>query len=266
MTNNTLDSLFDFGKTEAEKLIFKAISDIQKTINSLVLGFPETQGGFIPNTEANLEYMSVIYNDMLKLANSQGYTDAVTYAIQQEGEVVKQVKQALQKGGIAVNFSPVTQASFNLFQKQKYDYLMNLSARAINAVKESTLNAVLGSSDISSLINNIQLELDNKLKRYASTYLETSRGQLIQSTQDWVAEDMIAEGQQVYWEYFGPLDNDTREECVEALNKRYFTNDEKNEFMNGGIFPHTEPRWNCRHNFILITAEEYNPETELVKM
>lgn len=262
MTNKTLDLLFDFGKTEAEKLIFKAISDIQNTITSLVLGFPETKGGFIPNTEANLEYMSAIYNDMLKLANSQGYTDAVTFAIQQEGEVVKQVKNSLTKDGIAVNFSPVTQASFDLFQKQKYDYLMNLSSRAINAIKESTLNAVLGSSELGSLVNNIQLELEDKLKRYASTYLETSRGQLIQSTQDWVTEDMIAEGIPVYWEYVGPLDNDTREECVEALVKRYFTNDEKLEYMNGvGEIPHTEPRWNCRHSFILVTEEEYNSET-----
>ena len=117
---------------------------------------------------------------MLKLGKAQGYTDAIDYALQQEGEIVKTIRKELATAGFPANFTTVTQETFNLFQRQKYDYLSNLSTRAITAVKEATLNAVIGSSDLGSLINTIQTEVGDKLQRYAYTYLETSRGQLIQ--------------------------------------------------------------------------------------
>ena len=107
------------------------------------------------------------------------YTNDMT--IQQEGEIVKTIRKELATAGFPANFTTVTQETFNLFQRQKYDYLSNLSTRAITAVKEATLNASNRFIRFRiRLINTIQTEVGDKLQRYAYTYLETSRGQLIQ--------------------------------------------------------------------------------------
>ncbi len=258
MNKTQLDKLFDFQKKEIEKIFSRAISNLQNTLTSLVSGFPEINNGVIPNTEANLQYMANIYNEMLKLGKAQGYTDAIDYALQQEGEIVKTIRKELATAGFPAKFTTVTQETFNLFQRQKYDYLANLSTRAITAIKEATLNAVIGSSDLGSLINTIQTEVGDKLQRYAYTYLETSRGQLIQATQEWTVQELKEQGIDIYWEYVGPLDNDTREECDLALQKRVFTDEEKADFQNGvGEIPHNEPRWNCRHAFVPISENRY---------
>lgn len=258
MDKPKLDKLFDFQKKEIEKMFARAISNLQNTLTSLVSGFPEINNGLIPNTEANLQYMANIYNEMLKLGKAQGYTEAIDYALQQEGEMVKTIRKELANAGFPSNFTTVTQETFNLFQRQKYDYLTNLSGRAINSVKEATLNAVIGSSELGSLVNSIRQEVGDKLQRYAYTYLETSRGQLIQAVQDWTVQELKDAGVTIYWEYVGPLDNDTREECDLALQKRIFTDEEKIEYQNGsGEIPHNEPRWNCRHSFIPISENRY---------
>ena len=70
MNKSQIDKLFDFQKKEIEKIFSRAISNLQNTLTSLVSGFPEINNGVIPNTEANLQYMANIYNEMLKLGKA----------------------------------------------------------------------------------------------------------------------------------------------------------------------------------------------------
>jgi hypothetical protein len=135
--------------------------------------------------------------------------------------------------------------------------LTNLSTNALTAIRQSVTDAVIGAVDVSAITKNITKELPNKLARYAGTYLETARGTLIQDAQEWGSQSMRDAGVSVYWEYLGPEDNKTREECLFALEKQVFTDEEMSAFQSGGLLPHDEPRWNCRHTFVMISKKEY---------
>lgn len=257
MTKQELDSLFELNKKETQKLFSSAISKLQRVIEQKILGFPLIEGGTIPRTEANLDYLQTVYTSLLQELEKSGYNDAVQFALESESEVIKNLKQIYKNTDFPIAFNAISQESFNLLQNQKLEYLTNLSTNAINAVRQAVTDSVIGAVDVAYLTSQIRNELEGKLKRYANTYLETARGKLIQDAQDWSAQQFRDEGIKIYWEYRGPEDNLTREECIWALTKLVFTDEEKAEFLSGGLFPHNEPRWNCRHNFVMITEKEY---------
>jgi len=258
MNANDINSLFELKKDEVELLFTKAISNLQKAIEQKVLGFPLIEGGEIPTTQANLDYLQEVYSSLLSELDNSGYFGAVNSALEAESDVIKNLKRIYSGTDFPIEFNAINQQSFNILQNQKIDYLTNLSTNAITAIKQSVTDAVIGAVDVSEITANIRKELDEKLQRYASTYLETARGQLIQDAQDWSAQSMRDAGVSIYWEYIGPEDNKTREECLFALEKQVFTDEEKAEFQSGGLFPHDEPRWNCRHTFVMISQKEYN--------
>lgn len=91
---------------------------------------------------------------------------------------------------------------------------------------------------------------------------DTMRNQYYQGMEDLTAEQNLNDGMQIFWEYVGVEDNKNRDECIWALNKRFFTEEERKEFESK-----TGIRIGCRHIFIQVakvTFEEgEKPENDL---
>jgi hypothetical protein len=78
-----------------------------------------------------------------------------------------------------------------------------------------------------------------------------------------IADNIKTDGGEVYWEYVGPEDSKNRDECIWALEQRFFTTEEMDAFESEGI------RWNCRHTFMVISPDAYAtkdvPENQLTQ-
>ena len=177
-------------------------------------------------------------------ANNILYTEAVKRA----GDVLGRQR-----------FKGVNKDSINRILKVDFDGLSNLGETNIIAVQNKLLQAVQVGKKKAELIKELRKEID-KFQNHAETYIRTSRRNYIQLTEDEIAGSVgFGEEKDDIWEYVGaPLQENSHKECKWVFNVHgaLFTNEEKELFEGGGLFEHSEPRWNCQHNF-LISANDY---------
>ena len=137
-----------------------------------------------------------------------------------------------------------------------YEGMQNLGEQTLPAIHNAITQSVINGSTITQMTNQISGKL-GKFEQYAKTYIVTAKREFIQKTENYVAEKInFGSEKDDIWEYIGaPLQDNSHPECVWALEQKenapYFTNAEKEEFESGGGYPHTEPRWNCQHNFMI---------------
>jgi len=149
-----------------------------------------------------------------------------------------------------------------LLQAIDVDELLGIKEQVAKAVKTNLQALVLGGANLEEAIIAVE-QSAGQLAKYAKTYINTSRSTLSQKITDLTANHLKEAGGNIYYEYFGsPPDEKTREECLIGQgvnpssnypNAPYFTEEEKNQFEGEfGL------RWNCRHEFVLITEKYYN--------
>ena len=197
----------------------------------------------------------------IKILNEAGYDDVVAKFLDEESNIIKAEIAKFKGSEIAMKFARADVAQVEALQSKELLDLMNLKEGIARKVQEITAQGVMTQMGRSELAKQIGMIKDVQ-SRYVSTYVETARNQYIQKLHD-INADRYREdtGNEVYWEYVGaPKDDLTRPECELALDKRYFTDTEKNDFQNGAMFDAKVPRWNCRHSFVEITKEHYNAQ------
>lgn len=127
-----------------------------------------------------------------------------------------------------------------------------------NAIKKALVNGIASGSNYDDVIGNITTSLlgagetTGMLARYADTYLRTSLFGLSRMVDKEIYEK--AGGYSKYL-YVGPIDNRTREFCVEHVGNTY-TEAEIEKFPDendSGLDPWFSPGgWNCRHRLIPV--------------
>ena len=97
----------------------------------------------------------------------------------------------------------------------------------------------------------VELYLDELEDNMINQYSNNSRI-ITEQTEQLSLDFLGVQNNHRYFEYVGPLDQKTRDICIYALSKQYFTNDERWDFeQTHGI------RYNCRHHFSSVTEKEY---------
>jgi len=156
-------------------------------------------------------------------------------------------------------------ANLALLQSIDVDELLGIKDQLAISVKTNLQALVTGKASLIEAVISVEKSA-GVLSQHAATYINTSRSTLSQRITDITAGHLKEEGGGVFYEYFGsPLDDRTRPECVIGLghgssanypNAPYFTEDEKASFeAEFGL------RWNCRHEFNLITEAYYKKVT-----
>ena len=151
--------------------------------------------------------------------------------------------------------------TFENLQKIDVDAFARVNDDIANAIRMGLENIVMTGGLVKDAVILVADNADD-LARYAGTWINTSRSMLSQQITDITAQHYKEAGGKIYYQYRGAiLDSKTRKICRQALgamsssypNAPYFTPEEKSSFMSRyGI------RWNCRHQFTLITEKHYN--------
>lgn len=206
----------------------------------------------------DIEFAIAMRSEAIRILEEAGYDEMVAKFLDEESNIIKNEIAKYKSSAIPMKFAKADVTQVEALQQKELLDLMNLKDDIAKKIQEITAQGVMTQMSKSELAKQIGNITDVK-SRHVTTYLETARNQYIQKLHD-ISADRYREdtGEEVYWEYVGaPKDDLTRPECELALEKRYFTDSEKNDFQNGALFDAKVPRWNCRHSFVEITKERY---------
>ena len=230
----------------ADKLISK-LDAINKTVDRDIMTFLktlETDAGRLLPSDKNIQSVIRFEKELVRNIELAGFGALVEEMVTDVPELLSQLPAGILRKSDA--------ASIKLIQQIDVDDLKGISEDVAKAVRQSLQDMVINGGTYKDAIENV-IKASERLKNYSATYINTSRSILSQRITDLQAQHLIEDGEIPYWEYFGAeLDDKTRDQCIEGLHKRFYTNDEKVEFQGRGL------RWNCRHEFVLITKKYYN--------
>lgn len=137
-------------------------------------------------------------------------------------------------------FAAATQVRMKGFEKMISDDVSNWLA---DRLTKQVINPVSGSQLAIELVD----KFDTTTKNAAVWVRDALTGQ-VRDTFQLAGQNIGAD----WWEFIGPEDERTRDECLADLQKQYFTTDEMQASDIGS-------RYNCRHTFIPLSS---NPTQE----
>jgi hypothetical protein len=235
--------------------IEQVIEDLNRQIKS-ALKF-DMNGGIIIENNKNID---LAIRSQLELAAALKESGYYTLAAKAVAENKRYIKKRLFQFEID-EFGMTTKQTLDGLLRLDYGKMQSVSDKLIPNIKQKIFDSVITGKSYSQL----QLDIDKSLegfKNEALTQLRTIRREFRQNVEDSIAEQIgFGEEKDDIWEYAGaPLQSNSHAECIWALTQKkgapYFTDEEKKLFQSGGLYPHTEPRWNCQHNFY-ITNKKY---------
>lgn len=227
-------------------VLVSRLDAINKTVDRDIMAFLktlETKSGRLLPTDANIQAVIQFERELVRNIELAGFSLLIEDVIMDVPKLLKQLPAGILRKSDAT--------SIKLIQQIDAEDLKGITANVAKAVRKSLQDMVINGGTYKDAVENV-IKASSKLQQYSATYINTSRTILSQRITDLQAEHLIEDGETPYWEYFGAeLDDKTRDQCIEGLHKKFFTNDEKIEFQGRGL------RWNCRHEFVLITEKYY---------
>lgn len=130
----------------------------------------------------------------------------------------------------ATAFVASTNATLNGWEK-------TVSADLISWIQDRLSNQIINLVPADKLATELMSEFD-VTEANASTYIRTALNGQIRDTFQLAGQAMDTSE----WEYVGPNDDRTRDDCLQYLDQKYFNTDEMMQIE-------AEPRYNCRHFF-----------------
>lgn len=238
-----------------DRRIEQVIEDLNREIKS-ALNF-DMNGGIIIENNKNID---LAIRSQLELAAALKESGYYTLAAKAVAENKKYIAERLANFSID-EFGMTTKQTLDGLLRLDYGKMQTVSSKLIPSVKQKIFDSVITGKSYSQLLLDIDSDLE-RFKNEALTQLRTIRREFRQNVEDNIAEEIgFGEEKDDIWEYAGaPLQANSHAECIWALTQKkgapYFTDEEKKLFQSGGLYPHTEPRWNCQHNFF-ITDKKY---------
>jgi len=244
-----MSKITDLFQANADKFS-KQITGVAKSVElgmlELIKDLKTKAGRFVFGNDNLKDVMK--YESLLEeIINAGGYTAWLNSVNSDFPKLINKMPKGMLKKADAATLKFLQQID----QTELKGISVKVAKNLQGALKELVINGGTYKDAVLAVKKNA-----GKLEKYAETYVNTSRTQVSQKITDLQAQHMVEDGESVYWEYAGsPIDDKTRDQCVEGLNKRYFTDAEKIEFQGRGL------RWNCRHEFVLISKETYDKGT-----
>ena len=206
--------------------------------------------GNILKIPENLEYSTVVYNELMDELEKSGYYNVISALQAKDAELVKIISAT---SYIPLEFSQTGIETIEALRKAQMMAFRDIGEKSCMAVREALMKSILTGQSIEQVHRQIRKELEDRLQRYSITYALTSRQEVMQMIHDTGAQSTPP--QERFWVYVGPRDDKTRPACNALLDIKYFTNEEREyyEAMYAG-----ERAYNCRHIFMQITKDDFD--------
>jgi hypothetical protein len=197
-------------------------------------------------------FMALAVDKIEKAFHDSGYFDLVNNFVAKDPQLLYDLKALHKISGTPFYFGKEQINKLLALQNTDLSQFTGLGNSEISAIHKILMDSVMSGMSEREMAQAITKELTDDFQRYAKTYAQTSRNIYLQQAEKQMADNYKQSGEDVYWEYVGPEDSKNREECIDALNQRFFTDAEMQDFEAEGI------RWNCRHIFMLVSKDAYD--------
>jgi len=212
------------------------------------------------NIVPDLQRLTTVFQDVERIITENPEYFNVTEKLLNEGqaELTERLK-LLSKQFPNKKLGDLTFEKLKTITDLQVQTFAQVPQQTLFAIKDIIQLNVVQGANYDTLVEAIRKQLDDKLKRYATTYMSTAKNQFTQEMEYTLAEQ-INFSDNYYWEYFGdPLVENSHPECIWALTQKenapYFTEEERQAFEAGTIPGHNPIRYNCHHNFRMTTKE-----------
>jgi len=224
-----------------EKNISKVINKYEKLLLNLTKEIDFSKLNF------ETKHIMLMGSELIELLHKSGYDELIKKTIRDNrGFIIAGKDEMIKRLGLKT-LKGIGKDTLDGLLAMDFLELEKIGNRyAIEKIQSVLYESVLTGKNYGDTIEEIKITLENKLKGYTETYIRTSKGRFRQKVEDEIAKANFEPGE-ITWEYVGPDDGATRDECSTALAKQYFTTEEKEAFeAEYGI------RFNCRHRFIIV--------------
>ena len=232
------------------------ITALDKSINKKLRNI-ETINDLSVIDNANLERVILIRQEISKAMLS--YDDLVADTVKESAKIFDAIKINAKEVLSRSRLGGIDKLTVDAMLKTQNFIMIDIADKFEGEVGRALMANVMGGVQLEKAVELIG-NTTEKFFNEALTNLRTAKNAFSQNAEYLVADSVgFGEDKDDIWEYLGaPLQANSHPECNWAVPKRYFTNDERLEFESGGGFPHTEPRYNCQHNFFMsnVTFEE----------
>ena len=238
----------------------KALDIILKRANrrmQAMLSEFKTSGGKLVISDENIQLANNIVDRFYQTLDEAGFGKLADKYRSDFLKISQEINTLVTKP-IAFTFLPKDRSLLTAIQTANYEGLFRVSAEVGNTIQRMVIDHIMLEQPMYKVVDELKVRLEDTLKRYAKTHIETTTRQAIQKMEEISVENVGIDLKDAHWEYFGPLDKDTRHICELALADPLFTNAQKENFEEEhGI------RYNCRHKFNYIPKELYEKQTNL---
>ena len=253
-------STFDLMQSQIaqfEKDMEKVISRLERQVQKIIDGLEVVDGKYATTASALNNALNVS-NDLSQALTDSGYHDLAEKALKQNTKLMNLRHDELKILLGRDRLGQIDTSTLNALLEMNFTGMTDLGESSIIRIREAIFNSV----NLGLPVNQLRDELMKDtgiLKHHADTYIRTGKREFAQRVEDNTAEQIgFGEDKDDIWEYSPAItQSNSHKECIWAVDKSLFTNAEKNEFNSGGLFSHSEPRWNCVHRFV-ITNKTYD--------
>ena len=249
------NALFDLNKKKLEKILDnvskRLFIDLGRELQNLNI-----KNGKILNNSTNINYILSMTDRFEDILVKSGMEELLKEYANTTQIVYNGVKEKIIANTGEVLLTSKSNDYFKALIRADLTKIKGLASTSLERIREIFLESSIYEMSDKVLKERIFKSIEKNMVNYSKTYMETARGLFIQKSIDQQFKEIEENGDEddYLYEYVGADDNKVRPICRKGLNKKFFTNQEKEEFeLKYGI------RYNCRHSFVLIlreTAEE----------
>lgn len=233
--------------SQFESALALAIASIQKRVTNLVTKL-ETKQGVPVRSAANIAAVSALLPELDNALQQSGYLEAVGALQAGDADIIRTLRETSK---IPLTFTKADANLITALQSMQNTEFRGIGFRAMEAVRKTVFDTIMNGVPLEKGLPLIEQSLSTNLQRYAWTYANTTRKDVMQQVIDLGVQDYEGD---VYWEYQGPLDDVTREACIELLATQFFSDAEREE---ADAETAEERMYNCRHVFAPIPKSLY---------
>lgn len=253
-----ITDLIEKQSLDFEREMAKVIRRLERNIQDIIDTLRMRDGQMIVSAE-NINRAMALSKQLEKALRESGYYELAERSLKANNKIMTAQHEELKALLGRERLGQIDTSTLQALQKLKFTGMTNLGDNALIGIREAIFNSV----NLGLPIGTLRDEITKKLggwEKYADTYIRTAKREFSQQVENNAAE-LIKFGTEKddIWEYVpNILQANSHKECIFAVNKQYFTNDEKMQFESGGLYSHSEPRWRCVHRFVITnkTFEE----------
>ena len=247
-TSAILDRSLSGFDTQLRDIVRRFTRDAER----LMLQNLTKEGRIITVNDANQNFVAQSYDSLRDLLNRSGYSGLVQEFFDREPELLKSYRAIRPAGAVPIQITQRFTEQLDVLRRGELFQFDVLADTAVRAVQSAVMSGVLTGQSSMVLADQIRGSIEPQLQRYTWTYVNTARARFVQAVED--ANVDRAKDDEIYWEYVGPEDDLNRPACIDGLDQRYFTDEERLTFEAETA---DERAYNCRHTFMEVTREDY---------